>query len=134
MKKFVFLDSLRGLAALMVVADHFLYTFYPAVIAGPTAALPHGHILFKLFLGLPFGFMVNGAFAVVLFFVLSGFVLTVQFFETKDNKVLARQGFKRYLRLGVPILGTVLLGYVLMHLSLLYSPCLLYTSPSPRDS
>lgn len=122
MRKLYFLDSIRGLAALMVVADHFLYTFYASVIAGEGTPTQHAPILNSLFHGFPFGFLVNGAFAVILFFVLSGFVLTLQFYETKDKRALVKQAYKRYVRLGVPVVAVVLVGYVLAKTGVLYSP------------
>lgn len=122
MRKLYFLDSIRGLAALMVVADHFLYTFYASVIAGEGTPTQHAPILNNLFHGFPLGFLVNGAFAVILFFVLSGFVLTLQFYQTKDPQALVKQAYKRYLRLGIPVVAVVLVGYVLAKTGALYSP------------
>jgi peptidoglycan/LPS O-acetylase OafA/YrhL len=105
----------------MVVADHFLYSFYASVIAGPGTLTVHGHVLYRLFFGLPFGFLVNGEFAVMLFFVLSGLVLTIQFYELKDTKSLIKQGYKRYLRLGIPVFATILVGYLFASSVMLYS-------------
>jgi peptidoglycan/LPS O-acetylase OafA/YrhL len=67
------LDSLRGLAALTV----FCYHAFLMLPAGPTTLEYLRHT--------PLGFCVDGRAAVLLFFVLSGFVLTWGFSEARDR-------------------------------------------------
>jgi peptidoglycan/LPS O-acetylase OafA/YrhL len=78
MKRLSELDGLRGYAALSVFVWHALDIFYPRVVQTGIAGNPTAVEASMLgALGFPIGALVNGIFAVILFFVLSGFVLTV---------------------------------------------------------
>ncbi len=59
----------------------------------------------------------NGNFAVCMFFVLSGYVLSLNYFKTGAIKVLQTAFIKRYFRLVIPILVTCMIVYVLFALS-----------------
>ncbi len=110
-KRFIYLDGLRGYAAFAVFIGHFLGTFYPIPIpnvAGERLLVPLLELpLVRLFL--------NGQFAVCVFFVLSGFVLTHKFFVTHQHLPLLAIT-KRYFRLVVPILGSILIAYIILKL------------------
>ncbi|WP_182299468.1 acyltransferase family protein [Cohnella cholangitidis] len=71
-ERFVQLDALRGLASLAVLFSHIL------LITGPSSM---GYVVYALLTRTysPFQIFVNGNGAVVLFFVLSGFVLSLPF-------------------------------------------------------
>lgn len=113
--KMLFLESVRGLAALSVVWAHILATYFPSASVGPgIVADGKYHILTKLFYGLPFGFTDSGSFAVVLFFTLSGFVLTYKYFQTQQLVELQKQAAKRYFRLAIPVFCTVFFAYILL--------------------
>jgi peptidoglycan/LPS O-acetylase OafA/YrhL len=49
--------------------------------------------------------MINGSFWVDIFFILSGFVLTVGYFKTRDVKIIIGGTFKRYVRLLIPVMA-----------------------------
>ncbi len=87
--KLIELDALRGIAALMVFCGHFCEGLVPAV----TRAL-HGTPLFA---------MLNGPAAVIVFFVLSGFVLTLQPLQARRFSLLAWLMLKRWPRLAGPV-------------------------------
>lgn len=109
------LEGLRGFAAIAVVFAHITYGFYPHAIekAGQV------HMKYEPFVqGTPLYGFISGSLAVMLFFVLSGFVLTVGYFKTRDKKVLQSLAIKRYLRLMLPALAAVLICWSLMHLGL----------------
>jgi peptidoglycan/LPS O-acetylase OafA/YrhL len=95
-----FLDGMRGWAALMVLGSHLFFVFcnYDRAQAG------------QWFLRFP----CDGTLAVYIFFVLSGFALSTQFIKSKDRGILASLALRRYLRLTVPILVSVLLAWALM--------------------
>jgi peptidoglycan/LPS O-acetylase OafA/YrhL len=63
------LDGLRGIAALTVVVFHYLSAFVPALTPDQTA---NPYWLSDT----PLAVVFNGPFAVVVFFVLSGFVVS----------------------------------------------------------
>jgi peptidoglycan/LPS O-acetylase OafA/YrhL len=55
-----------------------------------------------------------GGFSVCIFFVLSGFVLSNSFFKRKTHSVLVSSSVRRYFRLMIPALGSILLAYVVL--------------------
>jgi peptidoglycan/LPS O-acetylase OafA/YrhL len=96
------LEALRGLAAIVVVAWHSALAFYPA--------LPRQGAWW-------FG-AVHGTAAVIVFFVLSGFVLTRRALAANDGRPLARGAIKRWPRLAGPVLAAVLFSWLLFRLDL----------------
>jgi peptidoglycan/LPS O-acetylase OafA/YrhL len=102
------LEALRGLAAFIVVAWHFLWAFDPARIGivdgfDPSAALL-GSVSFA---------SIDGPAAVTLFFVLSGFVLPLGFFGSGRAELVVRAAAKRWLRLVCLVMLAVLLSWLL---------------------
>lgn len=119
MHKFKNLDGLRGLAALVVVFCHYANGFIPAFQTYPTAT--HHTRYDNLITATPLHLAFGGNFAVYIFFVLSGFVLSYKFFTTKDLKVITSSAVRRYLRLMVPAFGSVLLAYVVLRFGLMFN-------------
>lgn len=93
-KRIDYLDSVRGIAAMMVVIYHFIgwrwgdYTKYHAA-----------SIVF------------NGSDAVSFFFVLSGLVLSYKYFHSDAEVNLPRYTYKRILRLYPAFIVTILINY-----------------------
>jgi len=81
-KRIYFLDSLRGIAAIMVVFYHFIGWHYPSSL--------------KFHLS---SFIFNGSDAVSFFFVLSGLVLSLGLFKTIDKLNIWNYTYRRILRL-----------------------------------
>jgi peptidoglycan/LPS O-acetylase OafA/YrhL len=79
------LEAGRGIAALIVVFGHILKTFAPQAIEAVD-----GSVLLAF---------INGSAAVMFFFVLSGFVLTVRFFHNPSAGAIAAAAIKRLPRL-----------------------------------
>lgn len=102
-----FLDGLRGIAALAVVFSHLLFWYYPEAHIGLKAAAPAPFALWLF--NSPFSFFYKGGYAVSVFFVLSGFVLTAVCLRKQDDLYLAQAVVKRYLRLGGPVFASVVL-------------------------
>jgi peptidoglycan/LPS O-acetylase OafA/YrhL len=111
--KIGYLEGLRGIAALSVVVHHYFCAFYPALIFGSIAAV-HLTSLEPALAASPVSAVFNGAFAVSIFFVLSGYVLPHRYFRTQDRENLSSSAMRRYIRLAVPILFTSLIVLVLM--------------------
>jgi len=106
------LEALRGIASLVVFIWHFLIAFYPKT----TGYYDNNSGL----MGNPLFALINGSAAVVFFFVLSGFVLTYKFFLTNDNSYLVNSILKRYFRLVLPILISIMLSYLLFSMNFYY--------------
>ena len=88
------LDALRGLAALYVVIHH---------------SVPKSIMLFSLNIANLFRF---GEEAVILFFLLSGFVINFSFVKSRD-KTFRTYFFKRVTRIYIPLLIVMMLGYLM---------------------
>jgi peptidoglycan/LPS O-acetylase OafA/YrhL len=98
-----FLDGLRGIAALAVFFWHFANTFYPLVNKDFKKAW---------IMQTPIWIAYNGAYAVMIFFVLSGFVLSLS--TTNSKSTLPALLISRYFRLSVPILVSLIFAWLLL--------------------
>lgn len=112
------LEGLRGVAAVVVVIYHAMIMFYPGIAYGQNPSLaPVQNMRFEDNLyGNPINVFLSGGFAVAIFFVLSGFVLSIGYFKAGKESIIKKLAIKRYVRLMIPALGSVLLAYVLIAL------------------
>ena len=96
-QKLIKLEALRGLAAFYVLLHH---------------ALPHKYMLggFNLY-----NFFRLGQEAVILFFLLSGFVIKYSFSMSSD-KSFKSYFFKRFFRLYIPLTIVMVIGYIIVSL------------------
>lgn len=112
------LDSLRGIAALIVIFSHVFLAYYAEIHSG-TRLSSSSELALSVF-HTPFTFFYRGQFAVLLFFILSGYVLTLgcvrKAFSNPDYIAIAAS--KRYLRLGIPTATSVLICYLAVTLGL----------------
>ena len=100
LKKLDYLESLRGLAALVVVFAHYVLAFYPALYWAKPDQVHTEQALELLLSGTPVNLLYNGDFSVSIFFVLS-----YKFFQDRSAPLpLAPLVVKRYVRLLVPVL------------------------------
>ncbi len=114
--KLLYLESLRGIAALVVVLSHFALAFFPATESGRASPL---HTPFDLwFYNNPLGIILAGNFSVCLFFVMSGYVLVRPFFLAKEPDLLTSAALRRYVRLMPPAALSVMAAYLLLKLGL----------------
>ncbi|HTW34159.1 MAG TPA: acyltransferase [Rhizomicrobium sp.] len=106
------LDSLRGLAALVVVFHHCLVTFPPFWEVYQHPVKPG---LYRLLGNTPLHLFWDGPEFVLVFFTLSGFVLSLPFWG--DRPLGYRQFvIRRILRIYPPYLAAVTIGMILMTL------------------
>lgn len=99
-KKLVELEALRGIAAIVVLIHHFMLGFAPRLHGMTYADQPY-----SLF-GTPAFAFVNGSAAVIVFFVLSGFVLSLRVLRTGRPADALTAAFKRWPRLAGPVVLT----------------------------
>jgi peptidoglycan/LPS O-acetylase OafA/YrhL len=108
-RKDVALEGLRGLASITVLIWHLILGFYPEMLGDYGRAVSGSGIRGHFWFGL-----VYGSAAVALFFVLSGYVLTLKFFRSGgDLIILRRAAIKRWPRLAGPVLLAVLLSWMI---------------------
>jgi peptidoglycan/LPS O-acetylase OafA/YrhL len=107
-RRLVFLDGIRGWAALAVVFYHLLPTFVLTV--------SEQHSIRWL---MP---LMDGTLAVYVFFVISGFSLSIAFVRSGSKRGIASLAVRRYPRLAIPILAASILGFAMMRLGLNAAP------------
>lgn len=108
------LEGIRGFASFAVLVGHIMLTFWPGIYfrSGPLwQPIPRA---IKAVAQFPGKFLWDGHAAVSVFFVLSGFVLSLAFFERRSASGLGSSAVRRYPRLMFPILASVLWAYFLL--------------------
>jgi len=116
-KNILYLEGMRGIAALIVVVSHFFQLFLPAtLVSGQNLEHTKYEAMIR---SNPLNFFYNGNFSVCLFFILSGYVLSARFFQTKDETSFYQTALKRYPRLAIPAFISVFIGFLISasHLS-----------------
>lgn len=104
------IDSLRGLAAISVSLHH--YFFVLPVIRVDTSA-NNDFFIVNLLKYSPLRFFWAGNEAVILFFVISGYVLSLPFFYSKNQFSYPRFLIKRFFRIYMPYYLAILLAILL---------------------
>lgn len=96
--KLMELEALRGIAALVVLLHHFMLGFTPRLhgLLYPDQPLS--------LMGTPAFALINGPAAVIVFFILSGFVLTIGLFRSPDIRRSAIAIVKRWPRLAATVI------------------------------
>ena len=120
-------DGLRGIAALCVFNCHFVSAFIPSMLHNnfPNVYACKINPSFSfLILSSPFiSLFYNGIFPVLIFFVLSGYVLANPYFSGTENTllVLKKRLWGRYLRLNIPIFIAIFIAYTVYRLGLYFN-------------
>jgi peptidoglycan/LPS O-acetylase OafA/YrhL len=113
------MDGVRGIASLAVCLWHNFLAFFPGAVNSNIAM--KAPIIEKYIYRSPLDILFAGDFAVYIFFMLSGFVISIKFFGSFDIEVLKKAFFKRYIRLMPPALVTVLAAYLLLINGLMFN-------------
>jgi peptidoglycan/LPS O-acetylase OafA/YrhL len=116
-ERLYYLDGLRGLAAFIVFISHLAIVIFPSIFNG----LPiMSRLRYEWVLaGTPLGIFWAANFAVCIFFVMSGFVLSY-FYQREGGNFIATC-IRRYLRLVLPILATSFFAYLLWTSGAMYN-------------
>ena len=118
---YCYLDGLRGIGAFIVYLSHFMDHFFPLRKKKEIAEDPIGYQEKNIpdwVRNTPITLLYHGYFWVVVFFILSGFVLTLRFFKIKKHTCVTGGTFRRYLRLMIPLWITLSLFYFCLKLEL----------------
>lgn len=111
--KLTFLDSVRGIASLVVVLSHLslIYFLYLHNFSG--GSIPEGFPVQKFLHHSVFGFLYSGTSAVFVFFVMSGIVLS-RGIEKRSNEYYCVTSFTRYFRLAIPAIFSCVLMFIVL--------------------
>ena len=120
--KLKYLEGLRGIAAIIVVFHHYTLAFFPAFNYGLINQIHFGAGKFEVFVAqTPLNLFCNGGFAVCLFFILSGYVLSQSYYQNQNPNILSNYAIKRYVRLFIPVSLTILISYLFIKTGLMHN-------------
>ena len=104
-----YVDTLRGVASVQVLLSHSLLAFFlGTAMASPLSGTLTGYVAAS-----PIYFMIDGASAVCIFFVLSGYVLTPLFSDSRATGGALL--FSRFLRLALPAIASCAFSAIVFH-------------------
>jgi peptidoglycan/LPS O-acetylase OafA/YrhL len=131
MQKIKSLEGLRGIAALIVLFGHLKYTCFLTEYETITSFihnLPTFYFL-KVILTNTLAIFFDVELAIWVFWFLSSYVISILFFKTNSSydKILIGYFSKRYFRLAIPVLASVIFAYILLKLRLIYNHQLAYS-------
>ncbi|WP_188112482.1 acyltransferase family protein [Rhizobium tropici] len=110
-------DGLRGIAAINVALSHFVAAFWPSLLRynydGFEKYQTPMSIAEKILSSPPITLFFNGHFPVLVFFVLSGFLLASPAMEDRYDLIRAR-AIGRYFRLNIPIAAACFFSWLLL--------------------
>jgi peptidoglycan/LPS O-acetylase OafA/YrhL len=108
------LEALRGMAAVMVLLNHLMLAFWPELAFHHGDRWNQAPTALQTLASFPGPYLWDSELAVTVFFVLSGFVLSLSFFRNPALALLESAAVRRYPRLLLPVGASVLCAYVLM--------------------
>jgi|GEM_PF-299115 len=107
-------EGVRGLASVGVFISHLIIGFWPVLYSKGNPYLATFPKPVRWLSESPLRVIYDGQFAVMLFFVLSGFVLSIAFFRRQSGEGIPAAAARRYTRLMIPAAISVLLGYLVL--------------------
>lgn len=121
MEKIKYIEGIKGLSIVVVLLHHYILGFYPALISG-YPEMSHTQTAIEVWIAkTPLNLLYNGNFAVCIFFIISGYMLSHKFFRAKKHDYIVASASKRYFRLLLPVLFSILIAYMCMKLNLFYN-------------
>ncbi len=110
-----YLDGLRGILCVLVVIEHCINFYKPDIRFTEMAGL--GGLIRKVVISTPLNIIYSGDMAVYIFFVLSGFVLSLSYNRTQNHDYILSGVVKRYPRIMLPVAASMLFMYIVMELT-----------------
>jgi peptidoglycan/LPS O-acetylase OafA/YrhL len=121
--KLLYLEGIRGVAAIMVFLCHLARTFQPDLgeliffyLKDHTQSHLISHLIHALL-----NMLLDGPIAVYIFWFMSGYVISIKLFGNKGREYLKNAFSKRYFRLLIPCMGSILLVYILLKTGCMYN-------------
>ena len=135
------LEGLRGIAAFIVVLTHLHNTFYATSSSDIRSSLAFMPYAVARTIEAAAASLYNGRFSVWLFWIMSAFVLSRQFFlrthltsGASSHDYLEDATLRRYPRLLLPVLASVMFAYVIDSLGFMNNVRLAHTLGEPYKS
>ncbi|AFJ46556.1 conserved hypothetical membrane protein [Shimwellia blattae DSM 4481 = NBRC 105725] len=100
---------MRGICCFIVIIDHCINFYKPDIRFTGMSGV--GGEFRRLIAWTPLNIIYSGIAPVCIFFILSGFVLSLKFNQSHDNKIIFSGVVKRYPRLILPILASMIIMY-----------------------
>jgi peptidoglycan/LPS O-acetylase OafA/YrhL len=114
-----YLDGMKGTASLIVLFSHLVLGFYPYLHLTSQDFFDKQNIIIKIIGSTPLNLIYSGHFAVMVFFLITGYVLSYKYFTTpKTHEYITSGAFRRYFRLMIPALFSCLIAYFLLQFDL----------------
>jgi peptidoglycan/LPS O-acetylase OafA/YrhL len=114
-------EGLRGLASVAVLVGHLVIAFWPVLYSVNHPYHANYPKLAGWIASTPARVLIDGQFAVAIFFLLSGFVLSLSFFKTGSFDALSSAAIRRYFRLMIPASVSILFAYAVMKAGWMYN-------------
>ena len=115
--KYKALDGLRGIGAFAVYLNHFFQMFFNLTFDnGGIKWVERPPDLLRVYRNSPFAIINHGYFWVVIFFMLSGFVLPLKYFQSGKMSCVTGGIFRRYPRMMLPVLMTYTTIYTVIRM------------------
>lgn len=117
--KLAYLDSLRGIASIVVVISHITLLYFPYLHNFGESKIPEDYVIQSWLHNSPFGFFYSGSTAVYIFFVMSGIVLSIgaSKYSTSTGKLI----ISRYVRLAMPAAASCIIAYFMISIIRIYN-------------
>jgi peptidoglycan/LPS O-acetylase OafA/YrhL len=113
----MYLDGLRGVAAIVVVVYHLMNAFYPSTYTRDAGDIHTEQAIEWLLHDTPIGIISSGGLAVGIFLLLSGYVASIQSKRLTTIKMVADSILKRFFRFILPIFTINIVVYCLLSLN-----------------
>ena len=117
-----FIESIRGIAAFVVVFAHIITALDSPPVTGLPASLAGANPVVRTVGMIAFWPLGTGRLPVAIFFVLSGMALSQGYLRGGGLGYLQSAAIRRYFRLMIPCLISVLFAYSLLHANLMHNP------------
>ncbi len=114
-----YIESIRGIAAFVVVFAHVITAFDTPFVTGSLPSLAGEHPVIRAISKIAFWPLGMGRLPVAIFFVLSGMALSQGFLRGGGQGYLQSAAIRRYVRLMIPSLASVLFAYCLLQAGLM---------------
>jgi len=114
-------ESIRGLAAFAVYIGHMILGFCPALYFRTGSRWEEIPVWLQIPARFPGKFLWNGELPVTIFFVLSGFVLSLAFFQGRSAGGLSSAAIRRYPRLMLPVAASIMFAFILLQTGMMFN-------------